>query len=320
MAKIIPNLVSTIIPVYNRPQLLAESVNSVLAQTYRPIEVIIVDDGSTDNTSEVGKDFAGAYPGKVIYIRQANQGVASARNAGIKKAKGEFIQFLDSDDLLMPEKFTRQVTGLLSNPDCGISYCYTREYRPEDGRKDIPTRRTGETFFSMFPEILFGRFWGTPTPLYRRTVIEAIGFFRNLSIYEDWEYECRAAAIGVKLQHCKEFLADIRLHGQGRLSKNGLSLLKLKDYARVHELIFEYARQAKVEELALDRFSRTLFFIARRCAAAGFKKEAKKYLNLAQQASIKSSKGRTEMVLYKLASQVLGWQSIGKCCQWFDKC
>src|SRR5947207_15526114 len=98
----IDSLVTTIIPVHNRPRLLGEAVASVLAQTYRPIEIIIVDDGSTDDTPAVVDAMAARHPSVVRAIHQPNAGPGAAREAGRRMARGEFIQYLDSDDGLLP--------------------------------------------------------------------------------------------------------------------------------------------------------------------------------------------------------------------------
>src|SRR6185503_12200391 len=129
---IVPGLVSTIIPVYNRAAMLAEAVNSVLAQAHRPIEIIVVNDGSTDDTQTKANGLAALHPNEIRVIHQANTGPGLAREAGRQVASGEFIQYLDSDDLLLPRKFELQVEGLRSNPDCGVSYGKTR-YRHSDG-------------------------------------------------------------------------------------------------------------------------------------------------------------------------------------------
>src|SRR5690348_2665066 len=112
MNSLIEGLVSTIIPVHNRAALLREAVASALAQTYRPIEIIVVDDGSTDQTRQVCDELAAQYPQEIRVIHQANTGPGLAREAGRRVARGEFLQYLDSDDLLLPEKFARQVAGL----------------------------------------------------------------------------------------------------------------------------------------------------------------------------------------------------------------
>src|SRR5438094_204673 len=101
-----PAVVTTIIPVHNRPLMLREAVASVVAQAYRPIEIIIVDDGSTDDTARVADELANDF---TRVIHQANAGPGAAREAGRLVARGEFIQHLDSDDLLLQRKFELQV-------------------------------------------------------------------------------------------------------------------------------------------------------------------------------------------------------------------
>jgi len=116
--------VSVIIPTYNRANLITDTINSVLSQTYKNYEIIIIDDGSTDNTKEV----LSPYMNKIAYIYQDNQGASAARNTGIRYAKGEYIAFLDSDDLWLPFKLEKQVKILKKHKDVylvysNISYC-----------------------------------------------------------------------------------------------------------------------------------------------------------------------------------------------------
>ncbi len=118
----VAGLVSTIIPVHNRASLLREAVASVLAQTYRPIEIIIVDDGSTDDTPAAADILAAEHRGEIRVLHQRNMGPGLAREAGRQVARGEFIQYLDSDDVLLPRKFEGQVAGLLRHPECGVAY------------------------------------------------------------------------------------------------------------------------------------------------------------------------------------------------------
>lgn len=110
--------VSVIIPTYNRASILIEAIVSVLNQTFQPFEIIVVDDGSTDNTAQVIKP----YSESVFYIRTENQGVSSARNRGIIEAKGDWVAFLDSDDTWHPEKLNRQVQ-CLSGSDSKLCFC-----------------------------------------------------------------------------------------------------------------------------------------------------------------------------------------------------
>ena len=109
-----PKLVSVIIPVYNGELYLAEALDSVFAQYYRPIEVIMVDDGSTDHTVSVAKRYS-----QVHYFHQTNQGPPAARNTGLSYCKGDLIAFLDADDLWIPGKLSMQVAYLESHPEVG---------------------------------------------------------------------------------------------------------------------------------------------------------------------------------------------------------
>ena len=112
--------VSVVMPVYNGEQFLAEAIQSVLAQTYNHYELIIVDDGSTDGSSTLAKRFEG---GVVRYLSQSNGGVSKAMNSGISAARGEYVAFLNQDDIWLPEKLDVQVAYLESHIDVGAVYC-----------------------------------------------------------------------------------------------------------------------------------------------------------------------------------------------------
>lgn len=101
-------LVSVVIPTFNRAHIVTRAIDSVLAQTYRPCEILVVDDGSTDNTADVLQSYAD----RIVYVRQKNSGPAAARNRGIRESKGEFVAFLDSDDVWLETKIERQATLL----------------------------------------------------------------------------------------------------------------------------------------------------------------------------------------------------------------
>jgi glycosyltransferase involved in cell wall biosynthesis len=109
-------LVSCIIPVYNGERFIGEAIASIRAQTHQPIEIIVVDDGSTDNTESAAR---AAYDG-IVWSRQENAGPAKARNLGLTLARGEFIAFLDADDRFLPEKIARQIAHFASNPATDI--------------------------------------------------------------------------------------------------------------------------------------------------------------------------------------------------------
>lgn len=314
MAERRPGVVSSIITVYNRPVLLAEAVQSVLAQTYRPIQIVIVDDGSTDDTPAVARRFAAEHPAIVSVITLPHAGhmhLAWPRglNAGLRVADGEFVQILDSDDVLMPEKFALQVRALRERPDCGVSYGYLREYALGDPPRSRPARRTGVTFTSLFPELLRRRIWAAPSPLYRRSVIDAAGPFHEV-IDADWEFECRIAALGVRLHHCRVFVADVRnTHAIEGRRQPGRPRAEMNGAVDAHEMMLASARTAGVGPDLLAAFARRMFALARACAATGFEPDARRCLATAR--TISSPARRWQIDLYAAVSRIAGWQLIG---------
>ena len=307
-------LVSTIIPVFNRSRLLREAVDSVLAQTYRPIEIIIVDDGSTDDTSEVIRELQASEPKVIRSIRQRNLGPGSAREAGRKVARGEFIQYLDSDDLLLPEKFQLQVKGLIENPDCGVSYGKTRHYRRGENPTDQPWRRSGEIFESMFPTFLESRVWSTVTPLYNRGVTDKAGPWTSLRQEEDWEYDCRIAAQGIKLHYVSSFIADQRMHDGPTLSGSWQHDKKaLNDRLEARRMIYRHALNFglnhKTKEIV--HFAKENFLLCRQCGFGGYIEESKQFFDLAMQAA-GSVRGLDIIFrLYSYSARIWGWRSMG---------
>ena len=303
-------LVSTIIPVWNRPSLLREAVASVLAQTYRPIEIIIVDDGSTDETPAVADALAREHAGIVTAIHIANGGAGVAREAGRRAARGEYIQHLDSDDILVPRKFAMQVAALQESPDCGAAYGWTR-FRRHDGRVEPrPWKRSGERIETMFPSMLTMRWWDTPTPLYRASLLAAAGPWTDLRVEEDWEYDCRIAARGVRLAYCEDWVCEVREHAPVPLTP-----AKMRDRARAHALIASHARDAGIDPASPEfrQFARELFHIARQCGAAGLSDESRQLVALAR--GIDDAR---DLRVYERLARAIGWKNAGRAAALFD--
>ena len=310
-------LVTTIIPVFNRPRQLGEAVESVLAQDYRPIEVLVVDDGSTDDTGVVADRLCSTHP-EVRVVHQANGGPGRAREAGRRQAQGEFIQYLDSDDLLLPGKFSAQVAGLRDRPECGASYGWTR-FRSAAGEvAPDPWKGSGRATEAMFPSFLQSRWWDTPTPLYRRSVCDAAGPWTELRLEEDWEYDCRVAALGTRLHHHSGYVAEVREQAEGRLSGQPHHPERLVQRARAHELILQHALRAGLgpELPEMRHFARELFLLARQCGAAGLDEESRRLFILARD----SSRGlRMDLLAYRATAAVLGWRATGAMACWSDR-
>jgi len=309
------NLVSTIIPVFNRPTLLREAVQSVLDQTYRPIEIIIVDDESTDDTPDCIRSLVTAYPDVVRTARQKNAGPGVARETGRKMAQGEFIQYLDSDDILLPGKFEKQVAALRSNPAAGVAYCWTCYRKIGEPPHPEPWKRSGIVVETMFPTFLDDRWWDTPTPLYRRTVCDEAGPWTDLRLEEDWEYDCRIASLGTRLVHVPEYLVEVRDHGGDRLCRGAANdPARMKTRARAHQLILQHAQRAGITPIDahMQRFSRKLFLLSRQCGAAGLAHESQDLFNFARQCTTRSRANGFDFNLYRVVSGIIGWTLTGR--------
>jgi hypothetical protein len=316
-----PGLVSTIIPVYNRTAQLREAVESVLAQDYRPIEIIVVDDGSTDDTLAYATKLAGQHPDLIRVATQANGGPGMARERGRQMAQGEFIQYLDSDDILLPGKFAAQVGALGSRPDCGAAYGMTR-FRHLDGTfAPGPWKGSGVARPAMFPSFLLERWWDTPSPLYRAAVCGRAGSWTDLRLEEDWEYDCRIASLDTQLAWCPQYVCEVRDHAGDRLCRGtALETQRMHQRARSHELIFGHAARAGLQDTTeMQHFARALFLLSRQCGAAGLGLESRRLFDLARQASGKARSQGLDFRLYKIAASLLGWTAMGRLSGWLDK-
>ncbi len=177
--------VSVVIPTHNRASLLKEAINSVFQQTFSDFELIIVDDGSTDETAQLIKD----YPA-IRYIYQRNRGVSFARNQGIKLAQGEFVSFLDSDDLWLDNKLKRQVDFFRRNPKAYI--VQTEEIWLKDGRPHNPKKRHKKYSGYILKECLPLCIVSPSAVMLRREIFEKVGFFdESLPVCEDYDFWLR---------------------------------------------------------------------------------------------------------------------------------
>ncbi len=304
-------MVSTIIPVFNRPELVRQAVVSVLKQRYRPIELILVNDGSTDETPLILDFLAEEYPNEVLVIHKSNEGPGAARQTGIDAARGEFIEFLDSDDLLLPEKFSLQVKGLRGDPKAGISYGVTLVEDSRTGERRV-THGTDRVHREIFPEVLSARLWATLTPLYRRSVCDAIGPWSHRRILEDWDYDCRAGLLGVKLHYCDTPVAVIR---HGLAEHAGLAWQRsddaLRDRAAVYRDVLGYAQRAGIppDAPAMRQFVRSLFWVARIAGSRGLTEEASVLYDLARE---NTAGPRWDYRVFGVAKALFGWKLAGR--------
>src|SRR5262249_12955993 len=201
-----PTIVSVIIPCYNHADYLAEAIESVLHQDYRPLEIIVVDDGSTDKCSGVTAGYS-----SVRYIYQQHAGLSVARNRGIQASSGQYLLFLDADDRLCPDAIKHSVSFVLDHPECGFVYGRFR-FVDQDGRVleeyDEPPQNEDD-YVSLFRGNHIAM---CATVLFPRRVLDRVGMFRpELRASEDYDLYFRIARVYPYFRH-NTLMAECRRH------------------------------------------------------------------------------------------------------------
>lgn len=181
--------VTVIIPTYNRRESLARALDSVIAQTVRPLEILVIDDGSTDETEE----FLAEAFGDVRYFFQENRGVSAARNRGIAEARGDWIAFLDSDDEWKPEKLERQLAAVREAPD--VQIVHTEEIWIRNGRRVNPMKKHAKAGGLIFRQCLPLCAISPSSVMIHRDLFDRVGVFdESLPACEDYDLWLRICA------------------------------------------------------------------------------------------------------------------------------
>jgi len=247
--------VSTVIPAYNSAKYVCQAVESVLAQIYQDYEVIVVDDGSTDDT----RQRLMAYEGRIRYICQDNAERSAARNNGIRQSTGEYIAFLDADDLWLPRKLQAQVAFLERNPDVGLVYSYARVIDADGKNKpflkgDFPEQ--GVSTAHVFHHLMLGNFIPCPTVVVRRACLDVVGLFDESFCYvEDWELWLRVA-LRYPVGFISEPLACHRVYGEfwpAKLDKYHVQDATVRVLEKIFALAPELAGMADLKQRSLGQ-------------------------------------------------------------------
>jgi len=233
-------VVSVIVPTYNRGQFIADAVQSVLSQSFTDFEVIVVDDGSSDNTAEVMRGFDDA---RVIYLRQANKGRSNARNHALSRARGRYIAFLDSDDLYMPGKLAMQVDYLDTHPGTGMVYTSAHCI-------DYSGNPLGENYLAsvsgwIYSSIAFFRpvTITLPTVMAKRELFEKTGGFdENMHRFEDTDMWRRISKLA-RIDAMPDFTCRLRTHAENSLAA--------QDPAQIVGALDYYVRKILAEDTAV---------------------------------------------------------------------
>lgn len=244
-------LVSVVIPCYQQARLLPEAIESALNQTHPRVEVVVVNDGSTDQTEAVVR----RYGDRVLYLPQINRGTAAARNAGCRAASGDYVQFLDADDTIRPRKLARQVEVLEGSPHLGVCYAGYEKIDLSTGTR-LPAPRVCLEADALH-DILCN--WETAlsipihVALFRRSVWDGgAPFDETLRAREDWVMWVGLIARGIRMAYLDETLAEYRIHAEGKCRGHlQMHVGTLEAVALIRQLI-PPGRQREFEEHAWD--------------------------------------------------------------------
>ena len=217
-----PGLVSVVIPCFNQGRYLAAAVESVLSQSHARIEIVVMDDGSSDATASIARGFGD----RIRFLQQQHRGASAARNAALAASTGEYVQYLDADDRIEPDKILRQVEFLERNPETGVVYSDVRYFTDAD-----PEQRSLGPYVlaeglawtpmlwkapgTMLEKLIQRNLLAINSALMRREAVASAGpWNEDLVAVEDWEYWIRCAAAGVRFsyQEWPGALALVRLH------------------------------------------------------------------------------------------------------------
>ena len=229
MSRVSYTMISVIVPTYNRAQQLPRALDSILCQSCSPKEIIVVDDGSTDETSAL---MTSEYP-EIVFIQQQNTGVSSARNVGIKRASGDWIAFLDSDDEWLPEKLEIQMKALYENP--GEKICHTNEIWIRNGKRVNPKKKHEKFGGWIFQKCLPLCCISPSSVIIHKSIFKEIGLFDySLSVCEDYDLWLRITARNPVLYIEEPFLIKYGGH-EDQLSKKywGMDRFRIKSLEKI---------------------------------------------------------------------------------------
>lgn len=253
--------VSVIMATYNQAGWIRKTVESVLAQTYQDFEIIVIDDGSTDNTRQIILEAISS--DKIKYYYQKNCGAAGARNAGLRSAAGEYVIFLDSDDLLHPEYLEHQ-TETMRSTNSGMAVC-DFNFLYWDGTKKANKIVLAEND-QLFQFLVRNKFPPVALLIKRQNILDIGGFDEAISSCEDYDLTIRLLAAGARMTHTREVLCDYFIHPESMSSdlyKHVFNLAKTID--KINSQILHTPGLLSFEQLKALMDNNLLFF--HRCLA-----------------------------------------------------
>lgn len=262
--------VSIIIPTYNRAKLLADAVKSLQQQTYENIEIIIVDDCSTDNTAETVERMD---DGRILYVKHdVNRGGSEARNTGLMHATGSYIGFLDSDDQWQPDKLERQLAVFREEPEIGVVYTGMKVYQGSYLVKEVIPKYRGDLLAKLVESNCI---YTTSSILVKREVMEKVGGFdSSLPSCQDWDLYLRLAQVS-RFGFVEDSLVLYHLHPGDRISTNYRAVVD--GHLQIYQ---NYKELAKAQ--GKDVFQKFSIKIAKTIFRVGMLSQDKETINLSR--------------------------------------
>ncbi len=267
--------VSVIIPTYNVCKFIDKTLDSVLTQTYSDFEVIVVDDGSTDQTVSIIKQYCGKHPEKIRLILKENSGPGSARNVGIRAAAGEYIAFIDADDLWLPQKLEKQIAYFKTqSSEVGLVYTDARKF-DDDGIWVLPEKyRRKRSEGWIYKELLKRNMIPNQSVIARKKCFDDVGLFdESLELIEDHDMWLRIA-MKYKIVFLDEVLSLYREQSQGRSKKVETTIKRSNGVIEKHLKMAE--GNSELEDLLKNILSHRLYSLGYFYLRGGHMKDARK--------------------------------------------
>lgn len=252
--------VSVVIPCYNAQRWLAEAIESCLAQTYKNIEIIVVDDGSTDNSAEIARGFGA----NVALVQQPNRGGCAARNVGFARTTGDFIQFLDADDVLLPSKIERQVRWLIEHDADAVYGDWRHQYHDENGSFWLADPNISEDQHDVLAALLSG-WWVSPAALlFRRKIVTTVGGWdETLAAAQDRDFFTRVAIETERIAYQPNCDSIYRRYGAVTISTGSRERYAFSHLAVLRKIEHLLKEQGRLELRYRECLARSYFYIAR---------------------------------------------------------
>ncbi len=275
-------LVSIIIPAYNAENYIRRAIESALNQTYKNIEIFVIDDGSTDNTAKIIKSYKDP---RLIYLYQKNQGQGRARNYAIGKSKREYITFLDADDIYLPEKVEKEVRFLLDNPRYQIAYCNMLHFYAD---KPDQFFRKKHPYYSgdLLDDLLNSVFLNLSTIMISQELWKkVVGALNEKKYYsEDWEMFLKIAINGFLFGYIDEDLVKVEIRKDGNTRLENQWMVK-ENAIKILEKIYPKIPKERIRKNQMEKIFRKMEFkLAIAYLLVGKKKEFyKTFVNLLAQ-------------------------------------